>query len=512
MKIRRGARALAALALAGLACACAAASPPQEGERPPAVAGQFYPAERAALEKTISVYLADALPPRPERPLALVAPHAGYHYSGQIAADAYRQAAEHEYDVVVILGTNHTAPAFNGVSIYQGAGYRTPLGLARIDRPVAEALLAADEAFVYRPEVHEREHSVEVQVPFVQTVFPGATIVAAVVGRPDPALCARFGKALAEALEGRRALIVASTDLSHYPDHDDAVASDHATLAALARLDPGAFLSATERELARNRPGLSTCACGAAPVLATIEAARRLGAGRARVISYANSGDTPIGEPSRVVGYGAVALLAGEGKSDTSALVLPPDVSADVELTDGEREILLAFARTSIERWLLTGTFPLARGFSPTLMRRQGAFVTLKKDGELRGCIGHTAEDQPLGQVVGAMALQAAFNDRRFRPLGEEELDQVEIEISLLTPLVPVGSVEEIVLGRDGVRLTKDGRGALYLPEVAVEQGWNREQMMEHLCRKAGLPADAWKSGAELAVFRTVLFGEADEE
>ena len=180
--------------------------------------------------------------------------------------------------------------------------------------------------------------------------------------------------------------------------------------------------------------------------------------------------------------------------------------------TAEEQATLLAFARTSIERWLRTGTFPLARGFTPTLTRKQGAFVTLKKNGELRGCIGHTAEDRPLGQVVGAMALQAAFNDRRFRPLNEEELEQVKIEISLLTPLVPVGGVEEIELGRDGVKLIKDGRAALYLPEVAVEQGWDREEMMEQLCRKAGLPGDAWRSGAELATFRTVLFHEAGEE
>jgi AmmeMemoRadiSam system protein B/AmmeMemoRadiSam system protein A len=510
MKIRYGL--CAALALASMLVVPAAAPPAPAAERPPAVAGQFYPADPEALETAISTYLSDALPPRPDRPLALVAPHAGYHYSGQIAADAYRQAAGHEYDLVVILGTNHTAPAFDGVSVHQGAGYRTPLGLARIDRGIAAALLAADEAFVFWPTVHEREHSIEVQVPFAQTLFPRAKIVAAVVGRPDPKLCARFGKALARAVEGRKALIVASTDLSHYPNHDDAVAADHATLAAIARMDSGALLAVIDGEMAKRRPGLSTCACGTAPLLAAIEAAKALGATRARVISYANSGDTSIGEPTRVVGYGAVALLAGEGASDTSVLALPPPAPADVELTAEERATLLAFARTSIERWLLTGTFPLARGLTPTLMRRQGAFVTLKKDGNLRGCIGHTAEDRPLGQVVGAMAMQAAFNDRRFRPLGEDELEQIEIEISLLTPLVPVAGVEEIELGRDGVRLTKDGRGALYLPEVAVEQGWNREEMMEQLCRKAGLPGNAWRSGAELSTFRTVLIHEAGEE
>lgn len=510
--MRRLSCAGAVAALVWLSAGLAAAATEPAREREPAVAGQFYPAERQSLAAAIAAYMADALPPRPERPLALIAPHAGYHYSGQIAADAFRQAADHEYDLVVILGTNHTTTPFDGVSVYQGAGYRTPLGLAPIDAPLAASLLASDEAFVFRDAVHKQEHSVEVQVPFVQTLFPRAKILAAVVGRPDPELCARFGKALARAVAGRRVLIVASSDLSHYPDYDDAVASDHATLSAMTRLDSTALLAAIDREMAQRRPGLSTCACGVAPVLAAVEAAKALGARRARVISYANSGDTSLGEPSRVVGYGAVAFYAGEGASDTSALARPPAGAPEAELSSGEQAALLAFARTSIERWLQTGTFPLARGFPPALTRKQGAFVTLKKGGELRGCIGHTSADRPLCQVVGAMALQAAFNDRRFRPLGADELAEVQIEISLLTPLVPVSGVEEIELGRDGVRLAKDGRSALYLPEVPLEQGWNREQTMEHLCRKAGLPGNAWRSGAELATFRTVLIREAGEE
>jgi AmmeMemoRadiSam system protein B/AmmeMemoRadiSam system protein A len=497
---------LLALALSAVRGAVTSEPP----ERAPAVAGQFYPADKAGLAKTVRAYLDSALPPRPERPVALVAPHAGYHYSAQIAADAWRQATDHEYDVVVILGTNHTAPAFNGVSVFGGAGYRTPLGLARIDRKLAGALTGDGSAgFAWRPHVHTREHSIEVQVPFAQTVFPGVPMVTAIVGEPDPALCARFGKALAQALRGRRALIVASSDLSHYPDYDDAVATDHATLTALVKLDSAALLKTIDAELRRGRPGLSTCACGKAPLLAAIEAAKALGATRARVVSYANSGDVAIGDPTRVVGYGAVALYAGDGASDTSALATPAPAPADRPLTAADREALLVFARSTIHRYLESGTLALARGFGPTLRRKQGAFVTLKKSGELRGCIGHTAADRPLCQVVGSMALQAAFNDRRFRPLLAEELDEIDIEISLLTPMKPVDGVEQIELGRDGIQLSKNGRSALYLPEVAVEQGWNREQTLEHLCQKAGLPPDAWRSGAELQTFRTVLIRES---
>ena len=165
------------------------------GERAPAVAGRFYPGDPVKLEAAIQAYMKDARPAKTDRPIAIVSPHAGYVYSGQIAADAYRQAVGHEYDLVVILGTNHTTAGFAGVSIYPESGYRTPLGLAEVDSEVAAKLTAADDAFTFRPAVHDREHSVEVQVPFVQVLFPEAKIVPLVIGRPDPELCERLGRA-----------------------------------------------------------------------------------------------------------------------------------------------------------------------------------------------------------------------------------------------------------------------------------------------------------------------------
>jgi AmmeMemoRadiSam system protein B/AmmeMemoRadiSam system protein A len=483
-------------------------APQSPAERAPAVAGKFYPAESQRLRAALGAYLEDALPASSDRPLALIAPHAGYHYSGQIAADAWQQAANHEYDVIVILGANHSAPAFHGVSVFLGAGYRTPLGLATIDRELSVALAASETDFAYRPEVHRAEHSVEVHVPFAQTLFPGVPIVTAVLGSDQLALCTRFGRSLAAALKGRRSLIVASSDLSHYPRHDDAVRADHTTLRAMARIDPAALVRTTERLMAERTAGLSTCACGRAPVLAASVASRALGATHGRVVSYANSGDVAIGDPQRVVGYGAVALLAGKGPPDTRALELPATVPADRPLTADERDAMLRFARMNIERWLESGTIPLARGFTPTLWRRQGVFVTLTKQGALRGCIGHMADDRPICEAVGAMALQAAFNDRRFTPVVAEELDEIEIEISLLSPLARIESAEAIEIGRDGVKLVKDGHSAVYLPEVPVEQGWDREETLRRLCIKAGLPADAWQQGAELYTFHTVIFGE----
>jgi AmmeMemoRadiSam system protein B/AmmeMemoRadiSam system protein A len=504
----------AGLLVSPIACAAPDAGANEERVRPPAVAGQFYPGDPVKLEAAVKAFLSAAEPPAGPRPVALVAPHAGYIYSGQIAADAYRQAMGHEYDLVVILGTNHTSRMLTGISVYDGKGYRTPLGLAEIDREVVARLIAADDAFGFSPSAHEREHSVEVQVPFVQVLFPGVKIVTAIVGRPDVDLCTRFGKVLAETLQDRHPLIVASSDLSHYPAYEDAVTTDLATLEAISWLQPGKLEAAIRKRMNSGVRNLSTCACGEAPVLAAIEAARRLGLDHARIVSYANSGDTALADLSRVVGYGAVVFTAGDSEAGTESVDRTPlwrPRASDHEgaLSEEEGRQLLDFARTSIRRYLDTGTAPLARGFPPMLWRRQGVFVTLKQRGRLRGCIGHREADRPLCQVVGSMALQAAFNDRRFTPLAPEELDRTEIEISLLSPLTRIGDPEKIVIGRDGVLLSKQGRGAIYLPEVAVEQGWSREQMLRQLCRKGGLPADAWREGAELYTFQTVVLHES---
>jgi AmmeMemoRadiSam system protein B/AmmeMemoRadiSam system protein A len=513
-QILSAALACACLLASSIACAAPEAGANEERVRPPAVAGQFYPDDPAKLEAAVQAFLSAAEPPAGPRPVAIVAPHAGYIYSGQIAADAYRQAVGHEYDLVVILGANHTSGMFAGVTVYDGKGYRTPLGLAEIDRDVTARLIAADDSFRFSRSVHEREHSVEVQVPFVQVLFPGVKIVTAIVARPDIDLCTRFGRALAETIKDRRALIVASSDLSHYPAYDEGVTADLATLEAMTWIHPAKLQAAIRKRMAARVKNLSTCACGEAPVLAALEAARRLGANHARIVSYANSGDTALGDLSRIVGYGAVALTARDGEAGAEPVDRTPGWYPSVsdhegELSEAEGRQLLEFARASIRHHLDTGTAPLARHLPPALWRKQGVFVTLKKQGHLRGCIGHRAADRPLGQVVGSMALQAAFNDRRFRPVTADELDQIEIEISLLSPLARVESPEKIVVGRDGVLLSKQGRGAIYLPEVAVEQGWDREQMLGQLCRKGGLPVDAWREGAELYTFQSVVLHES---
>ena len=504
--------AVAALLVWGAACSGAPGAPggASGSIREPAVAGQFYPREPERLRAAVRLYLEDAVPARAGRPIALVVPHAGLPFSGQIAADGFRQAIAERPDVVVVLGTHHTVPDFAGVALHPGSGFRTPLGVVAIDAGVVRELLEADRAFRSDSTPHAREHSIEVELPFVQTAVPGARIVPAVVGTEDPALCARAGEALARVLRGRRALIVASSDLSHFPAYEDAIASDHAILASIASLDCDRLVRTIAGQMTAGRRGLETCACGEGAVLVAMAAAKALGATHGIVVSAANSGDTSIGDRSRVVGYGAVALVAGAGPPDTSALepAPSPGATAGLDVSTGTR--LLAFARATLSGYFAGEVLPLPRGLPSASRRLQGAFVTLRERGELRGCIGHMAEDLPLGQVVGMMALAAAFSDTRFPPLEARELPDLSIEISVLTPLRHVRGPEAVVIGRDGVEIRKSGRAGVFLPEVAVEQGWNREALMRNLCLKAWLPPDAWKEGAELYTFRSEHFGERD--
>ena len=451
--------------------------------------------------------MGDAETIKTDKPIALIAPHAGYIYAGQIIADAYDQAKNFNYDLVVILGTNHTSAGFNKIGIYPGSGFQTPLGASEIDTALAQELIETNKDCVYNEEVHSKEHSVEVQLPFIQHLFPKAKILPLVIGMPDYEMCTRFGKSLAQIIKVRNALIVASSDLSHYPGYSDAVTIDKSTLNAAASLDPQKLESEIQNQMENGIENLATCACGEGPILAAIVAAKELGAQQGAVLSYANSGNSLIGNKQKVVGYGAVIfskniLKKGENK--------PEAKSEDIkfELNDSNKKTSLSFARKTIRQYLESETVPLARGFGSMLERNLGAFVTIRINGELRGCIGYMREDMPLCEVVGTMAIQSAFNDQRFYPLTWDEFQKVEIEISVLTPAKPIENYTEIVLGKDGVVIKKSGRQAVFLPQVATEMNWDREELLDNLCRKAGLLPGDWKD-AQLFTFQAEVFEES---
>jgi MEMO1 family protein len=481
--------------------------------RMPAVAGTFYPGERGELKAAIEGYLRDAVPARVPDVVALVVPHAGYVFSGQIAADAYNQVRNQTFDTVVILGANHTTGGFTRASVFDGAEWRTPLGTVAVDRGLAEALVHAGAGAVFDRRLHEQEHSVEVQVPFVQVFQPRARIIPIVIGSQEPAFCSRLGQALATLLKNRRALIVASSDLSHYPGARDARRVDARTLQILAT---GSDVRSLLTDLTDARggesqeaPGLVTRACGLGAIMVAMEAGRGLGALRATVISYANSADTLAGDPDRVVGYGAMTLSRGTPGADTAALV-EPRADGQALLDASDKQILLRLARETVTRQLTSATLPLPRSASPRLLREAGAFVTLKSHGALRGCIGRLSPDGTLIRLVSAMAREAAFNDPRFQPVSARELGDLEIEVSVLTPMRAVRGPDDIVVGRDGVVLRVGERAAVFLPQVATEQGWTKSELLDNLALKAGMPASGWRNAnARFQTFQSDVFSDA---
>jgi AmmeMemoRadiSam system protein A len=278
----------------------------------------------------------------------------------------------------------------------------------------------------------------------------------------------------------------------------------------VADLDPSNLSQTIGNLEQRGLPGLSTCACGEGALLVMLHAAKQLGANHVSVLERVHSGQTVMGEANRVVGYGAaVATRRARAGRDVSVL-RPPAAAEATVLSPAQQRVLLRHARRTIEQFLATGTAPLARDPDPRLAFRQGAFVTLKDPaGRLRGCIGHLASDRALGEVVGAVALQAAVADRRFRPVTQGELTGLHLEISVLTPARRVGGPESIRLGIDGVIVQNGGRQAVFLPQVATEEGWDRDTLLTRLCRKAGLDGSAWRRpGCTFLTFQAQVFGE----
>ncbi len=464
--------------------------------RPAAVADAFYPADPAQIETLLARYL-DPVQRLDGTPIGLIVPHAGWVYSGAVAAVAYKQleGVAPKYEAIVIIGPNHQDPDFDAVSVYAQGAFETPLGQVAVDEPLATALIEADERIVFDRDVHRQEHSIEVQLPFLQRLCPDCAIVPVIIGQPTPENLNALTQALIETLRDRRALIIASSDLSHYPRYEDAIAVDTSTLVAIESMDPELVSSVLHEQMQKGIPGLVTCACGEGPILVTLRVAQALGADHAQILRYANSGDVG-GDASEVVGYGAVMFWRWE----------PPDLSA------AEQAELLALARHTLARYLETQTLPAPDPpDNPTLQRRLGAFVTLKQTGELRGCIGHMYGDTPLYQTVAQVTVDTATKDPRFPPLPADKLDEVEIEISVLSPFKRVRDVHdpaEIEVGRHGLYLLYGRQRGVLLPQVPLEQGWDRAEYLEQICAKAGRPSDCWEQ-ATLYTFTAQVFSKA---
>ncbi len=487
--------------------ACSSETDAQEGRgtemgasgkvREPAVAGAFYPGTEEALRAAVTGLLEKADPPVIEgKILGLISPHAGYMYSGAVAADAYKLIAGETFDAVVVVAPSHHV-FFPGSSIYRQGPYRTPLGLIEVHKDLAEAIESAETSIQFKPEAHQREHSLEVQLPFLQIALSDLKIVPIVMAEQSYENCERLAGAIAGAVEGKNVLLVASSDLSHFHSYDEAVALDQVVIDHVVNYEC--------EDLARDLGTRKCEACGGGPIITVMLAARQLGATRAVKLAYANSGDV-TGDKSSVVGYLSAAIVSGGSAED--------HVGVDLGLREEEKAELLKLARKSIEARLRNEDAPeLSRetlDAHPLLREERGAFVTLTIDGRLRGCIGNIRGVAPLHSTISRMAVSAATEDPRFPALQAREIAKIAIEISVLTPFEKISDPEEIEVGRDGLYLEKGMNRGLLLPQVPAEYGWDRYHFLDQTCLKAGLPEGAWREGADIYIFSAQIFNEAE--
>lgn len=463
------------------------------------LAGTWYPSSRIELSAMLQGYLDAANPERVEgRPFAIIVPHAGYQFSGPVAAYGYKLAANPGIKTVILIGFSHRQP-FDGISIYDRGAFRTPLGEIAVNTELARDIESRSGRISFRPEPFTDENSLEMQIPFIQTVFKDAKIVPIEFGGMEFGDASILADALAGALKDRDDyIIVASTDLSHYHSYDEANSIDKHLLQVLGTMNANALFD--EAQLGASE------LCGVMPVTAAILAAKKMGYDDIKVLKYANSGDTS-GRKDNVVGYVSAVIYKNRGKGGEAIKEEGKDM-----FDEAQKKQLLRIARKSMTEYLKNGKRTNLSEKDPLLNKEMGAFVTLHERGQLRGCIGNMIGRGPLYQTVADMAIEAATGDPRFTPLSPSEIDKVDIEISVLTPLKRVKSADEIRIPGQGVLVRRGFASGVYLPQVATEAGWNKEEFLTSLCgHKAGMDPYAWKDpSTEMYTFEAIVFGEKD--
>jgi AmmeMemoRadiSam system protein B/AmmeMemoRadiSam system protein A len=492
------------LSLVLLLLSCRASS--SQEVRRPAVAGAFYPLDKQRLKEKIRGFLDSAEKINIDGTvIAIVVPHAGYDYSGEVAAYSYKQLEGRMINTAVIICNSHTG-YFSGIAIDAADAWQTPLGLVNIDNDLADRLVNAHEEIKYNSELHRRDHTIEVQVPFLQALLKeNFKIVPILFGNTYDDTYKELAQLLSENL-GKDDIVIVSTDMSHYPGYEDANMIDRETLQIIKERDIPRLEDHIRKVKGQDIKGEETLCCGIDGVKTIMELSKILDGVRIEVLHYANSGDVDIGDKARVVGYGSIIIYIPGDPEEKGEKIMEGGY-----LNKEEKKKLIEIARASIVE-AVTGK----KGFGPNsteerLKENCGAFVTIKKHGELRGCIGYIMAKKPLHETVKDVARSAAINDFRFSPVSEEELDKITLEISVLTPLRRVKTIDEITVGRHGLYMKRGLNSGLLLPQVATEYGWDKETFLEHTAMKAGLAAGAWKDkSTEIYLFSAEVVTESD--
>lgn len=472
----------------------------EEKVRQAGVAGGFYPKDPKQLSNMIDNYLKDVPEQKiKEEIFALISPHAGYVYSGQVAAYGYAAIQKQEINRVIIISPSHLE-SFKGVSIFNGDAYNTPLGNVLVDKEYCLNLAEQHDLLQLSGDGHESvisgrmEHALEVQIPFLQRVIAKFKIVPIVMGDQKYKSCRALGVGLSKLIKDSKTLIVASSDLSHFHDYNSAVKKDKKVLNAILEWD---FFN-----LSRNLNSRIWEACGGGPIVATMIAAEKSGVNSVKLLKYANSGDVKIGDKNKVVGYSSFAFYNTDRISNNSF--------SDFQLTKPEQKQLLEIAKKSVEAIVQhNNLIEINTSEFESLNLDRGAFVTLKKNDHLRGCIGYTSAVQPLNLTIRNAAASAAVKDYRFPPVNKDEISNLEFEISVLSPFRLITDIKQIKIGTHGLFLKHGSAEGLLLPQVAVENNWDVNTFLQQTCRKAGIHPNAWKDEeTDIFKFSAFIFNE----
>ena len=475
--------------------------------RPATQAGRFYESDPLVLSHEVDSLLANHANDRQYKNVAaLIVPHAGYYFSGNVAAAAYSAVSKGKhFQRIFLLGPSHHE-WLDGASVNTEADfYTTPLGQLKVDSEIAQKLAAADSVFSYQPKAHDREHCLEVQLPFLQRRFDDVPpIVPIIISTNDFQKLKRIAEVLRPYFTEEN-LFVISRDVSHYPAYEDAYKVDARTGKAVESGDVEQFIDTIEENANSHIRNLSTSACGEFPIITLMLMLDKQY--QVKHLLYQNSGDIDDDDHSRVVGYHAFAVLRNSSQTPSDNM---GETGGDFHLTDEDKIILKDIALTSIRKSLdgkrTTAEDSTLHPLSFTLRQKCGAFVSLHKHGHLRGCIGHFGEDVPLHRIVAEMARAAAFEDPRFSPVRREELDDIDIEISVLTPMRRIQNLDEFELQRHGIFIRKGYHSGTFLPQVADEVNWTKEEFVGHCAQdKAGIGWNGWKD-AELYVYEAIVF------